>query len=354
MDRLKNTLDKIQALDDEWKRVAQRRLDRLTKPPGSLGRLEDIAKWYIQVTGKCPPRLPKKILFTLAADHGVVEEGVSAYPKAVTAQMVHNFLKGGAAINVLARHVGTEIRVVDMGVDFDFKKIPGLVDKKIRRGTQNMTKGAAMSREDARASLTSGIEMAEEAARGGAGLIGTGEMGIGNTTASSAIVSVLTHAPVHRVCGRGTGIDDRRLAHKQKVIDAAIALNQPDPTDPIEVLAKVGGFEIGGLAGLMLGAAAHRIPIVLDGFIASAAALVAVGMKPETKAYLLAAHQSAEPGHAIALRHLGLSPLLAFNMRLGEGTGAALGITLVDAAIKIVNEMATFASAGVSEKAERR
>ncbi len=352
MKKLEAILEKIKALDETGQSLAQNHLDRLTKPPGSLGHLEEIAKWYIKVTGKFPPVPPKKILFTLAADHGVVEEGVSAYPKAVTAQMVYNFLNGGAAINVLARHAGAEVRIVDIGVDFDFENAERLIHRKISLGTRNMAKEAAMTREEAMTSLWVGVELANEAVQEGITFIGTGEMGIGNTTASSAITSVLCHTPVKRICGRGTGIDDKVLALKQKTIEDAIAHNRPDPMDPIDVLSKVGGFEIGGLAGLILGSAAHRTPVVIDGFISTAAALIAVGLKPECAAYLLAAHQGAEPGHAIALSHLGLSPLLHFDLRLGEGTGAALGMTMVDAAIKIVNEMATFEQAGVSNKEE--
>ncbi len=350
MSKLKFTLDQIALPDAEWKTLAQKHLDKLTKPPGSLGRLEDIAKWVIQVTGKFPPQPPKKMLFTFAADHGVTDEGISAYPKSVTAQMVYNFLNGGAAVNVLARHADAEVRVIDMGVDCDFGDLPGLIKRKIAQGTQNMASGAAMHREAAETSVQTGIVLAEEAARAGVTLLGTGEMGIGNTTSSSAITAVLCRCPVESVTGRGTGIADEALLHKQAVIQQALDLNTPDPNDPLDVLSKVGGFEIGGMAGLMLGAAAHRIPVVIDGFISTAAALIAVALKPEVKAYLLAAHQSVEPGHRIALQSLDLSPLLDFNMRLGEGTGAALGMTMVDAAIKIVNEMATFEQAGVANK----
>lgn len=352
MHRLKTTLDQIKHPDLQWQNRAQQHLDSLTKPPGSLGRLEDLALWFIEVTGKFPPQLPKKILFTFAADHGVCDEGVSAFPKSVTAQMVYNFLKGGAAVNVLARHVGVEVRVVDIGVDFDFEYVPGLIQRKIARGTQNMAQGPAMSRTSAEASIACGIALAKEAARDGARLLGTGEMGIGNTTAASAITAILCAAPLKSVTGRGTGISDAALQHKQKIIQQAIDLNQPHSEDPLDVLSKVGGFEIGGMAGLILGAAAASMPIVIDGFISTTAALIAVALKPEAKGYLLAAHQSTEPGHRIALQHLGLSPLLDFGMRLGEGTGAALAMDMVDAAIKIVNEMATFDQAGVSGKTE--
>jgi nicotinate-nucleotide--dimethylbenzimidazole phosphoribosyltransferase len=349
MQKLQTVLDKIRPLESEWRILAQKHLDRLTKPPGSLGRLEELAEWYVHVTGKFPPRPPKKAIFTFAADHGVVEEGVSAYPKAVTAQMVVNFLRGGAAINVLARHVGAEVRVVDIGVDHDFENMPGLLHHKVSRGTRNLTRGPAMTGEETLRAVWIGCQLAEEAARDGVGLLATGDMGIGNTTPSSAITAVMTGSPVERVTGKGTGIDDRTLVIKGAVIEQAIRINQPDPKEPLDVLAKVGGLEIAGITGLILGAAAYRIPVVVDGFISTAAALIALALKPETKNYLLAAHQSAEPGHRIALKTLGLHPLLELNMRLGEGTGAALGMGLVETSIRILNEMATFEQAGVSE-----
>ncbi|MBI3811018.1 MAG: nicotinate-nucleotide--dimethylbenzimidazole phosphoribosyltransferase [Nitrospirae bacterium] len=350
MQTLQTVLDKIRPLDSEWRNITQKHLDQLTKPPGSLGRLEELAAWYVQVTGKFPPRPPKKAIFTFAADHGVVEEGVSAYPKAVTAQMVYNFLRGGAAINVLARHVGAEVRVVDIGVDHDFENLPGLLHHKVSRGTRNMARGPAMTEEEARRAVGVGCQLAEEAVREGVGLLATGDMGIGNTTASSAITATMTGKPVSEVTGRGTGIGDQILKHKQAVIEQAIRINRPDIKDPLDVLAKLGGLEIAGITGLILGAAAHRIPVVLDGFISTAAALIAMALKPETKNCLLAAHQSVEPGHRIALTALGLHPVLDLNMRLGEGTGAALGMGMVEAAIRILTEMATFEQAGVSGK----
>jgi len=350
MEKLEDILKKITPLKPTWQGMAQMHLDTLTKPPGSLGRLESLASWVIQVTGKMPPPPSKMLLFTFAADHGVTAEGVSAYPKAVTAQMVLNFLEGGAAINVLARHAGAEVRVVDMGVDYDFSWHPKLIHRKIRRGTDNMAKGPAMSRASAIDAMMIGVALAREAAKEGASLLGTGEMGIGNTTASSAITAVMTGTPVAHVTGRGTGIGDEALALKQEVIRKAITLNDADSADPIGILAKVGGFEIGGIVGLILGAAAFRVPIIIDGFISTAAALIAVALKPALKSYLLAAHQSAEPGHQIALASLGLKPLLSFEMRLGEGTGAALAMSMVEAALRIFTEMATFEQAGVSQQ----
>jgi nicotinate-nucleotide--dimethylbenzimidazole phosphoribosyltransferase len=347
---LHDTINRIQQTDPRVLAQAQARLDRLTKPIGSLGRLEELAARYVMITGEMKPKVPQGAVFTFAADHGVTVEGVSAYPSAVTPQMVLNFLRGGAGVNVLARHVGIDVRVVDIGVAFDFEGVPGLLHKKVMPGTKNLLVEPAMSHTQAERALTVGIELATEAAQEGIGLIGTGEMGIGNTTASSAIAAVMTGRPVSEVTGRGTGIDDAGHAHKIGVIQRALALHRPDSSDTMKVLAAVGGLEIGGLAGLILGAAAARIPIVLDGFIAGAAALIAVGLQPRCQDYLIASHQSVERGHQAILDHLGLKPLLDLDLRLGEGTGACLGMSLVFAAIKILTEMATFDEAGVSER----
>ena len=347
-----DTVSRIQPADPRLLALAQARLDRLTKPIGSLGRLEELAARYVMITGELKPKVPAGAVFTFAADHGVTVEGVSAYPSAVTPQMVLNFLRGGAGVNVLARHAGLEVRVVDIGVDFDFEAVPGLIHKKVMPGTKNFMKESAMSPAQAEQALQVGIELATEAVQQGIGLIGTGEMGIGNTTASSAITAVMTGRPVSEVTGRGTGIDDARHAHKIDVIQQALAFHRLDSTDAMKVLAKVGGLEIGGLAGLMLGAAAARVPIVLDGFIAGAAALIAVGLQPRCKDYLIASHRSVELGHQAILDHLGLKPLFDLDLRLGEGTGACLGMSLVFAAIKILTEMATFDEAGVSERTE--
>ena len=344
------TIDRIQPTELRLLAQAQARLDRLTKPIGSLGRLEELAAHYVMITGEMNPKVPRGAVYTFAADHGVTVEGVSAYPSAVTPQMVLNFLRGGAGVNVLARHVGIEVRVVDIGVAFDFESAPGLIQRKVMPGTKNLMVESAMSLAQAEQALHVGIELATEAAQEGIGLIGTGEMGIGNTTASSAIAAVMTGRSVAEVTGRGTGIDDAGHAHKIDVIQHALALHRLDSTHAMEVLAKVGGLEIAGLAGLMLGAAAARIPVVLDGFIAGAAALIAVGLQPRCKDYLIASHQSVERGHRAILDHLGLKPLLDLDLRLGEGTGACLGMSLVFAAIKILTEMATFDEAGVSER----
>jgi nicotinate-nucleotide--dimethylbenzimidazole phosphoribosyltransferase len=301
------------------------------------------------MTGKDRPSITNKIIFTFAGDHGVTEESVSAFPRDVTPQMVYNFLRGGAGVNVLARHVGARVIVVDIGVDHDFEPSEGLEIRKIGRGTRNMTKGPAMTRDEAERALLAGVEMVEKY-REGLDIIGTGDMGIGNTTPSSAIVAVMTGTDPEKVTGRGTGIDEASLANKVDVIRRAIAVNRPDPADPLDVLAKVGGYEIAGIAGLVLGAALHRIPVVIDGFISTAGALIAAELNPLVKKYLIAAHQSVEIGHRKMLERLEQRPLLDLNLRLGEGTGAALGISLVEAGVKILTEMATFASAGVSEK----
>lgn len=343
-------LSLIQPPDHGLLEQAQRRLDRLTKPPGSLGRLEELAACYVMLTGKLMPNIPRAAVYTFAADHGIVQEGVSAYPVEVTAQMVLNFLRGGAGVNVLARHADAEVRVVDIGVASEFPAFPGLIRRKIAPGTKNFLHEPAMTREQAIRALEAGATLAQEAAREGIGLLGTGDMGIGNTTASAAIAALMTSEPVEAVTGRGTGIDDRRLSDKIRVIEAALAFHRPNPDDALDVLAKVGGFEIAGIAGLIVGGAAARIPVVLDGFISGAAALIAVGVAPACRDYLIASHRSVECGHGAVLKRLGLAPLLDLDLRLGEGTGACLGIGLVQAALKIYSQMATFDEAGVSER----
>ncbi len=333
---------------------AQARLDRLTKPPGSLGRLEELAAWYVMLTGEVKLDLPRAAVYTFAADHGIAQEGVSAYPHEVTAQMVLNFLRGGAGVNVLAQHVGAEVRIVDIGVASDLPVLPGLIHRKIGRGTKNFLREPAMTREQAVTAIETGVTLATEAVREGIGILGTGDMGIGNTTPSAAITAVMTGAPVQAVTGRGTGIDSQRLLHKVAVIEESLARHSPMSHDVLDVLSKVGGFEIAGIAGLILGGAAARIPIVLDGFISGAAALIAVGLSPSCREYLIASHRSVECGHAAVLTRLGLKPLLDLDLRLGEGTGACLGIGLVHAALKIYSRMATFEEAGVSDSQENQ
>ena len=338
--------DAIGGRDTAAAAQAQRRLDALTKPPGSLGRLEEIAVRLAAISGR-PPRVAAPVIFTLAGDHGVVAEGVSAYPQSVTAQMVENFLRGGAAVNVLARQAGARVVVADFGVATPLGMPEGLVVRRIGAGTANMARGPAMTRAQAVAAIEAGAALAVEAIAGGADLLGTGEMGIGNTTAASAITAALTGAPADAVTGYGTGLDESGRARKVAVVRRALEVNALDPADGLDVLAKVGGFEIAGLVGVILAGAAHRIPVALDGFIAGAAALVADALAPAARDALFASHRSAEPGHALALRHLGLEPYLALDMRLGEGTGAALFVMLARAAAAIHAEMATFKSAGV-------
>ncbi len=344
------TIRKIHPIDQASVARAQSRLDRLTKPVGSLGRLERLAAWYGGVVADGRPKLPRPVIVTLAADHGVVAEGVSAYPSAVTAQMVRNFLCGGAGVNVLASHVGAELRIVDIGVAHDFGTLPGLIGKKIAYGTKNVLREHAMTRDQATTALEIGIALAHDAAREGLGVLGTGDMGIGNTTASAAITAVMTNSPVPDVTGRGAGLDEPGQAKKIGIIEQSLHVHQPDPADPLDVLSKVGGFEIAGLAGLILGGAACRLPVVLDGFISGAAALIAARLQPHCVQYLLASHLSVEPGHRVALGRLGLEPLLNLELRLGEGSGACLGIGLLLASIKILTQMATFEEAGVSTR----
>lgn len=331
--------------------AAGARLDNLTKPKGSLGRLEEFAQRLVAISGQdAPPPFSGKAIFTFAGDHGVAEEGVSLYPKEVTEQMVHNFLRGGAGINVLSRHAGIDVVVIDIGVDCDFPEQEGLLVKKVVRGTRNIRKGPAMTRDEAEACIDTGIGVALDYAEKGYTLFGTGDMGIANTTPSSAIASVLTGAPVSKVTGRGTGITDEALLHKIRVIEDAIACNKPDPKDPVDVLSRVGGAEIGGIAGLILGAASRRIPVVIDGFISTAGAMIAYSIEPAVRDYMFAAHNSVEAGHGIMLEKMGMRPILDLGLRLGEGTGAALAMFIVEAGLKIYREMATFSEANVSRE----
>ena len=349
---LSNTIEMIKPLDEGAMAQARARQDTLTKPQGSLGRLEEMSIQLAGIQGKPIPQLGHKAIITMAGDHGVVAEGVGNWPQEVTAQMVYNFLGGGAGINVIARQVGARIIVVDMGVASELGPNPQLLSRKVAPGTKNMTSGPAMTQEQALTAIETGIEIVTAEVAKGLDIVGTGDMGIGNTTASSAICAAITGEPIAQVTGRGTGITDEQLAHKVQVIERALAVNRPDPKQPLNVLAKVGGFEIGGLVGVMLAAAAHRIPVVIDGFISGAAALIATALSPGLKDFLIAAHVSAEAGHRLMLKHLGIKPLLNLDMRLGEGTGAALGIFLCETAARILAEMATFGEASVSERSE--
>ncbi len=345
-------LTAIQPIKKSFLAQAQARLDNLTKPVGSLGQVEDLAKRYAAIVENLKPKLGGKNIYTFAADHGVVAEGVSAYPQEVTFQMVYNFLQQGAGINVLARHAGARIVVVDIGVDHDFSPAAGLMIRKIGRGTRNMAQGPAMSGPEAMRALEVGLEMADHAREEGATLVGTGDMGIGNTTASSAILASLTGLPISQITHRGTGIDNSGLRRKIQVIERALKINAPDPKSPLDVLAKVGGFEIAGIAGLIIGCAFHRIPVVVDGFISTAGAMIAAAFNPSVKGYLFASHQSAEKGHRFMWEYLGQKPILNLSLRLGEGTGAALAMLIIEGAVKILTEMATFGEAGVSGKSE--
>jgi nicotinate-nucleotide--dimethylbenzimidazole phosphoribosyltransferase len=350
MDIIKNTLSRIKPVRAELLQQAQTRLDNKTKPQGSLGRLEEFARRIVAISGNPDPDVSKKVVFTFAGDHGVTEEGVSLFPREVTPQMVLNFLSGGAGINVLARHVGADVRVVDVGVDYDFEGIAGLIHKKVARGTQNFAKGPAMTRDEALAAVVVGIELAEQCHTEGIGLVGTGEMGIGNTTPSSAIIAAISGKSVADVTHRGTGIGDEALANKIRVIEEGLALNKPDPRDPLDVLTKVGGLEIAAIAGLVLGCAANAIPVVIDGFISTAGALIATELHPNVREYIFAAHQSVEIGHSFMLERIGVEPILDLKFRLGEGTGAALAMTLIEAGVKVLKEMATFEQAGVAHR----
>jgi nicotinate-nucleotide--dimethylbenzimidazole phosphoribosyltransferase len=349
---LANLISAIAPLDERAMSAARARQDMLTKPQGSLGRLEALSIQIAGITGQPIPHLAHKVIITMAGDHGVVAEGVSAYPQAVTLQMVYNMLGGGAAINVLSRHVGARVVVVDMGVASDLAASAGLVNAKIGYGTGNIACGPAMSRQTAERAVLAGYAVLLAQKKQGLDIVGTGDMGIGNTTPSAAIAAAFTGRPASEIVGRGTGVDDAGMERKRAAVERALAVNKPNPDDALDVLAKVGGFEIAGLAGVILGAASCRIPVLIDGFISTAAAMVAVGLAPQARPYLIAAHRSQEHGHRVMLEWLGLDPLLDMDMRLGEGTGAVLGISLAEAACKILAEMATFGEAGVSEKSE--
>jgi nicotinate-nucleotide--dimethylbenzimidazole phosphoribosyltransferase len=346
--RIADTCADIIAPDQAIAELTQRKLDAKTKPRRSLGRLEDLACQYAAIVRNAAPAAPNKTVVVMGADHGVAAQGVSAYPQEVTAQMLLNFARGGAAINVLARHAAAQVLVVDMGVR-EAVLDPAIESVRIGPGTADFTLAPAMTRAQCQAAVCAGIDIAQRLAADGCNVVGLGDMGIGNTTASSALTAALTGAAVEEVTGFGTGISDAVRLRKIAAIRAALQLHQPDRSAPLSVLEQLGGFEIAGLCGLVLGAAASRMAVVLDGFIASVAALLAVRIAPEASGYLLPSHRSVEAGHRIVLRELGKTPLFDFDMRLGEGTGAALAMTLLDASLMILNEMATFTSAGVSD-----
>lgn len=352
MTLLDTTVEAIRPLDAAAQALAQARQDQLTKPQGALGRLEALSVQLAGMTGQLRPALEHRAVIVMAGDHGVARQGVSAYPSDVTAQMVLNFLGGGAAVNVLARQMGARVVVVDAGVAGPLPAHPHLVARRIADGTADFTLGPAMTAGQALAAVEMGIEVVSAEHGRGLQLLATGEMGIGNTTAAAALVSVFTRAEPELATGRGTGIDDDAWRRKVAVVRRGLELHQPDAADGMGALAALGGFEIAGLTGVILGAAARRVPVVVDGFISTAAALTAVAIAPGCRPYLIASHRSAEPGHQLALRHLGLHPLLDMDMRLGEGTGALLAFPLVEAAVRTLNEMATFADAGVSGPAD--
>jgi len=349
---IEKTVKNIRPPDRECMERAAARQDTLTKPTGCLGRLEELSIRLAGMQCKDHPQATRKAVIVMAADHGVVAEGTSAYPQEVTAQMVLNFVHGGAAINVISRQVGARVIVVDIGVAGDISSYTGILHKKIAMGTANMCKGPAMTLQQAELAVETGIEIVNAEIDRGLDIVATGEMGIGNTTASSAVCSVFTGKSVEMVTGRGTGINDSQLQLKIEKIRRAIDANRPDSQNALDALAKIGGLEIGGLAGVMLGAAARRVPVMVDGFISGAAALVAVGLCPLAVDYMIAGHVSVEPGHRHLLRHLGLKPLLDLDMRLGEGTGAVMGMSVVETACRILSEMATFEEAGVSNKGD--
>ena len=351
MTLLDDTIDAINPLDAAAVAAARARQDTLTKPRGSLGVLEDVSVQLAGLAGQCPPPLPAPAAIAVfAGDHGVHAQGVTPWPQEVTAQMVANFLAGGAVINALAAQSGTEVMVVDIGVAADLDAVPGLQVRKIRRGTRDMTREPAMTRDEALAAIEVGITVARELVAAGARCLLTGDMGIANTTASATLIAAFAGAAPGDVTGRGTGIDDAMLAHKVDVVTQALTQHRPDPADPVGVLAAVGGFEQAAIAGYVLGAAAARVPVVLDGVIAGAAALAAQALAPDSPAAMIAGHRSAEPGASVALDALGLSPLVDLDLRLGEGSGAVLALPIVQSAARVLRDVATFDSAGVTEK----
>jgi nicotinate-nucleotide--dimethylbenzimidazole phosphoribosyltransferase len=350
MQRLGSILDAVTSVDRNLEPEIRTHLDNLTKPPGSLGELEELAARYCLITASTAPQVGKKRIITFAGDDGVAIEGVSAFPSEVTPQMVYNMLAGGAAVNVLAKHVGADLHVVDIGVADPLEGASDLYRRKVKPGTCNMSKGPAMTEEEAVQAIQVGVEFAHAAADDGVTLLGTGEMGIANTTPSSALYASLIPCPVVEVTGRGTGIDDAKLKHKIAIIKRAREVNAHLFSDPLRTLAAVGGLEIAGICGLVLGAAGRRLPIVVDGFISSAAALVALRLREQVGDYLFFSHCSAEAGHRTFFDRMGFRPILDLDMRLGEGTGAALAMNVIEAAVKIYNDMATFDSAGVSGK----
>ena len=350
MGKIEAAISSIPPLDEQTRKAALERLRNHARPAGSLGRLEAVSARLAAIRGTLDVRLTEKVVVTCAGDHGICAEGVSLFPSEVTPKMVYNFVAGGASINVLARHAGARVRVADLGVAADFDPALPRFHKKVRKGTDNFARGPAMSVQEAQRSVAAGIEIVEALlAEGPVHLLGTGDMGIGNTSPSTAIAAVFTKTSVAEIAGRGTGVDDAGLQRKIAAIDRGLSVNRPDPDDPMGVLAKVGGFEIGGLAGLVIGAAANRIPVVCDGLISTAGALVGCKLAPAALVYLFASHRSVEAGHSAMLDHLGLFPLFDLGFRLGEGTGAALAMELIDAATRILPEIRTFEEVEIAD-----
>ncbi|MBW2039055.1 MAG: nicotinate-nucleotide--dimethylbenzimidazole phosphoribosyltransferase [Deltaproteobacteria bacterium] len=356
MQTLKNRLAAIEPLDEEAIQKAKERTRDLIMPSLALGRLHEISWRMAGIKKGIVGQLQHKVVMVAAGDHGVAEEGVSLYPQEVTRQMVLGFIRGVAAINVIAHHVGARVVVVDFGIKGEpdplWLSAPDRFrDKKVAPGTNNIARGPAMTKEQAEEAILKGIEVFEEERKRGMDVIATGDMGIANTTASAAVICALTGLPPEEIAGRGTGLDNERLKKKVEVIKRALEINRPDPSDPLDVLAKEGGFEIGGICGWMLGGASDGLPVVVDGFISTAGAMLAVALEPKIKDYLFAGHLSEEKGHRSALEYLGLKPILDLGMRLGEGTGAALALPIIEAGVKLLAQISTFEEAGVSRSA---
>ena len=350
MELIEKSIAAIKAPDAAVFEQANRRLADQARPAGSLGMLETVSARLAAIFGRIDVTLAHKTIITCAGDHGVTAEGVSLFPQEVTPQMVYNFVNGGASINVLGKHAGARVIAADLGVNHDFEPDLPIFHKKVAKGTANFARVPAMTREQAEQSVAAGIEIVNElCAQGPLDMLGTGDMGIGNTTPSSAVIAAFSGIPVEKLTGRGTGIDDAALANKIRVIEKALELHRPDPKDPLDVLAKVGGFEIGGLAGLVIGAAAVGIPVVCDGLIATAGALIACELAPAAKAFLFASHRSVEVGHAFMHERLGVEPLLDLKFRLGEGTGAAVAMELLDASTRVLADIKTFEEVAIAD-----
>ncbi|MEA1967912.1 MAG: nicotinate-nucleotide--dimethylbenzimidazole phosphoribosyltransferase [Thermodesulfobacteriota bacterium] len=353
MKKIEQVIGSINAPDSDIKEAALKRLSRQARPKGSLGVLEGVSAKIAAIAGKIDVKLKNKIVVTCAGDHGIVEEGVTLFPQEVTCQMVENFVNQGASINVLAKHAGASVKVADLGVNHDFESDFPIFHKKIRKGTSNFAKEPAMTRDEAILSINAGIAIVEELfLEKPVDLLGTGDMGIGNTTPSAAVIAAFSGVDPEKLTGRGTGINDKMFKNKVSVIKKALLLHKPDPDDPIDVLSKVGGFEIGGIAGLVIGAAARGIPVVCDGFISTSGALIACELAPMVKEYLFAGHRSVEAGHRFMHDRMNLTPLLDLKFRLGEGTGAVLAFELIDASTRILADIKTFEEVAIIDASQ--